>query len=358
MNLKNSNYRTLSRRIKENNSRIVIYGAGMIGQIVIPYILEKYQLYNYVDCYVDADKRKTGKRIVIGSYDYEIKALETLKYVTKNMVILLTCSKFYEAINLLDSVEALADIDCYIVPVMQITGQCETIPKIIHYCWFGGREPSDFMKECMESWYKFCPDYEIIQWNESNFDVEQYTYTQQAAEKRKWSFVTDVARLDILYRYGGIYMDTDVRLLKSLDGFLFQKGFVGVEKWGNINTGGCVGAVSYHPMIREMLDYRLNFPFILGDGSLNMETNGLYETIPFIKRGMRIDNSLQIINHMTIYPASVFHPYDYMSGEEKIEDHTVSVHYFCGGWMEKADRQNRVATQEQYRSILKRMEAK
>lgn len=134
-----------------------------------------------------------------------------------------------------------------------------------------------------------------------------------------------------------------------------QKGFVGVEKWGNINTGGGVGAVPRHPMIQEMLDYRLKFPFILDDGSFNMETNGLYETIPFIRHGMRIDNTLQIINDITVYPPNVFHPYDYINCEEKIEDSTVSIHYFYGGWMEEKEYKDRINTRNKYETIMKRL---
>lgn len=355
MNLRNSDYKTLSEKISKSNSHIIIYGAGMIGQIVLPYIVETYGLHDYIDCYVDADKRKTGKKIAIGTYEYEIKTPEILNWVTENTIIFLACSNFYEAIKFLDGLKSLDGIDCYIIPVMQMAKRSPAIPRTIHYCWFGGRELPDLAKECIESWHQLCPSYEITRWDESNFDVNQYEYTWQAAEKEKWSFVSDVARLDVLYREGGIYMDTDVRLLKPLDGLLHQKGFVGVEKWGNINTGGCVGAVMHHPMIREMLDYRLNFPFVLEDGSLNTTTNGFYESIPFIRQGMRIDNSLQIINGMTVYPASIFHPYDYMSCEEKIEDNTVSIHYFYGGWMESNDWQNRFNTQEKYKTVLKRM---
>ena len=136
---------------------------------------------------------------------------------------------------------------------------------------------------------------------------------------------------------------------------IFNKGFVGVERWGNINSGGGIGAVPHHPMIKEMLDYRLKHPFVLEDGTLNTETNGLYETIPFVRHGMRIDNTLQIVNDMTVYPANVFHPYDYMSCEEKIDDSTVSIHYFYGGWMDEPDRKQRETTQNRYNHILNRI---
>lgn len=377
MNLKRAAYQELAKSIRERNSRVFIYGAGMIGQIVVPYIIDTYQLHDYVECYVDMDARKVGRSVIIGIYEYEIKPPEVLKGISPNSVILITNSKFYSVLDFLDGIQALSDVDCYIVPVMQLTlagdrpGECSSahltnvtgmpteqrlsIPKKIHYCWFGEKELPDFLKECMESWNRYCPDYEVVRWDENTFDVKKYEYTRQAAEYGKWGFVSDVARLDILYQYGGIYMDTDVKLLKTLDNLLYQKGFVGVEQWGNINTGGGIGAIPHHKMIREMLDYRLEFPFVMSDGSFNIETNGLYETMPFIRHGMRIDNTLQVINDMTVYPASVFHPYNYMSCEERVEDNTVSIHYFYGGWMEEDDRGNREKTQKKYGEVIKRM---
>lgn len=355
MNLRNTTYLELARRIRERNSRIIIYGAGMIGQIVVPYIIDTYRLHDYVDCYVDIDAYKIGMSVVIGTYEYEIKPPETLESISPNSVILITNSKFDSVLSFLDGIQALSGVDCYIVPMMQMIEQRPKIPKTIHYCWFGGKEIPDFLKGCMESWHKHCPDYEVVRWDEDTFDINKYEYTRQAAEHGRWGFVTDVARLDILYQHGGIYMDTDVKLLKPLDHLLYQKGFVGVERWGNINSGGGIGAVPHHPMIQEMLDYRLKFPFVMNDGSLNVETNGLYETTPFIRHGMRIDNTLQIINGMTVYPAGVFHPYDYMSCEEKLEDNTVSVHYFYGGWMEEDDRKNREMTQKKYENVVKQV---
>ncbi len=355
MKLKRCTYSELANEVRKNNIRIIIYGAGMIGQIVVPYIVETYRLHDYVDCYVDMDKRKTGKKVRIGFNEYEIRQPDILRTVSKNTAILLTNSKFYPVVDFLDKIEALAEVDCYIVPTMQLLEQREMIPKTIHYCWFGGKEMPEFLLECMASWKEHCPDYEIVCWDESNYDVSKYTYTKQAFDNQKYGFVTDVARLDILYEYGGVYMDTDVKLLKSYNDLLFNKGFVGVERWGNINSGGGMGALPHHPMIQEMMDYRLKYPFIYDDGTQNIETNGMYETTPFIRHGMRIDNTLQIINGITVYPASVFHPYDYMSCEEKIEDDTVSIHYFYGGWMEEEDRRNRANTQEKYKAVMSRI---
>ena len=139
---------------------------------------------------------------------------------------------------------------------------CENrIPKIIHYCWFGKGEKSNLAKQCISSWKEKLKGYEIIEWNENNYDVNRHTYTAEAYKNRKYGFVTDVARLDILYEHGGIYMDTDVTLLKNLDELLYQRGFIATEKWGNVNTGGGCGFTKGHPILKDLIDYRDKFHF-------------------------------------------------------------------------------------------------
>ena len=146
MNLKNTGYSELAKNIIKNNSRIIIYGAGMIGQIVVPYIVETYHLHSYIDYYVDMDDRKIGKQVSIGFSSYDIRSPEILDQISGNTVILLTNSKFYPVIEFLDTIEALKNVDCYIVPMMQKIEQRTMIPKIIHYCWFGRKEMPDLLK--------------------------------------------------------------------------------------------------------------------------------------------------------------------------------------------------------------------
>lgn len=368
MILKNCRYSELAEKIKLHKNRIVIYGAGMIGQIVAPYFIHSFGMEEQVECFVDMDIRKKGEIIRIGGYEFGIFHPDLLKEPIDNLIVLITNSKFYPIVKYLDNIRCLDSVEGYIIPMIQILerrnenpvvirkiSQKPLIPRKIHYCWFGKKEMPEFLLNCIDSWGKNCPDYEIICWSEDNYDLNRIPFAKEAYEKQKYGLVTDVARLDILYEYGGIYMDTDVSLMKNLDELLYQPAFVGVEKWGNINTGGMVGATPKHPMIKEMLDYRRQFHFILNDGSINMETNGMYETVPFIEHGMKIDGSLQYINGMTVYPSSVFHPYDYVSCEEAIKEWTVSKHHFCGGWMDKQSLKEREYTQKKYNEILKRI---
>lgn len=370
MQLRNTDYTSLVKKVKENDSRIIVYGAGMIGQIIVPYLVRKYNLYSHIDCFIDTDKRKKGQKIYIDNYIYEIKNTDYLEENKDNQIILITNSKYSKVLEFLDNIQTLESTDGYIVPIMQLheieeNNNCiiiekkyktQLIPKKIHYCWFGKKEMPQFLCSCINSWREKCPDYEIIEWNEDNYDINRHEFTKEAYTNGKYGFVTDVARLDILYENGGIYLDTDVTLLKNLDNCLYQEGFIGTEKWGNINSGGGCGFMKEQAMLKKLIDYRENFQFMMSDGSLNIETNGVYESKPFLDAGFRPDNTLQEIEGVTIYPSYVNHPYDYMSCETHLRNATMSVHHFFGGWMEEEDRKNRRKTQEEYKCIINRIE--
>ncbi len=369
--LRNLFYSELAEKIRREQKNIIVYGAGMIGQIVLPDIIECFRLKEYLRFYVDADPYKQGKHISVSGSDYEIKDLEYLKAYgrqEKNLTILITNSHFEPVLRNLDQLAELNGAEAYIVPVIQLTelkktvkpapvriSQKPLIPKVIHYCWFSGKEMPDGFKKCVESWRKYCPDYEIRRWDESNYDITGNLYMKQAYDHQKWGFVPDYARLDILFRHGGIYMDTDVELVRNLDELLYQEAFCGVEKWGNINMGGCSGAVAGHPMIRKMLESRESVSFIREDGTLNLETCGVYETKPFIAEGMRVDNQVQTVGGMTVYSSDYFSPFDYMSGELTMTANTFSIHHFNGGWLDEGAKEQRKKTQMQYRAVLERM---
>ena len=369
MKLKNGSFTDMAKVIKEQKKRIIVYGAGMIGQIIIPYLVEEYDLRKYLDCFIDADKRKEGTFINIEGKDFVVRQPDYLETVDDNVIILVTNSKFFPIVKFLDGIENLNNIDTYIIPMMQIVAienaesikisrdsKEQIIPKIIHYCWFGGKEKSKFLQNCIASWKEFCPDYEIIEWNEDNYDVSRHAYTEEAYKNGKYGFVTDVARLDILYEHGGLYLDTDVTLLKNIDDLLYQQGFIATEKWGNVNTGGGCGFVKEHPLLKELIDYRDGYHFVMEDGSFNIETCGMYETRVFIGHGFKPSNELQRIEGITVYPSYVNHPYDYMSCADQRKETTVSIHHFYGGWMEEEDRLNRANTQNSYLEIKKRIE--
>lgn len=137
------------------------------------------------------------------------------------------------------------------------------IPKVIHYCWFGHNPKPELIEKCIASWRKYCPDYKIIEWNEDNYDVNCCEYTRQAYIAEKWAFVSDQARLQVVYEHGGIYMDTDIELQKSIDDFLQYDAWFAQDDIRYINTGLGFGAVKGHDLIRELLIQRINRPFDL-----------------------------------------------------------------------------------------------
>ncbi len=128
------------------------------------------------------------------------------------------------------------------------------IPKIIHYCWFGNNEKPDLILRCIQSWHQYCPDYEIIEWNESNWDVNQYAYAKNAYEQKKWAFVSDVARLDVVYRFGGFYLDTDVELKESLDRWREYSAVFAFETAICIANGLICGSVKNTPVLKRNLE--------------------------------------------------------------------------------------------------------
>lgn len=200
------------------------------------------------------------------------------------------------------------------------------IPKKIHYIWFGKGEKNERVKHCIESWKKYLPDYEIIEWNEENFDINYNDFTKNAYANKKWAFVSDVARLWILYNEGGIYMDTDVEVYKSLDPFLNEEGFTGFEDV-HYPVTATMGAVKGNPIIKLMLDYYNCIDFKLyenwQDYITYQETNTCIMSNIFSLLGIDRDrNATQKIKHFTIYPQSYFFT----------KDEGWTWHSFNGSW--------------------------
>ena len=144
------------------------------------------------------------------------------------------------------------------------------IDKVIHYCWFGYNPKSDLINRCIESWKKYCPDYQIIEWNESNFDVNMFDYTRQAYKEKKYAFVSDVARLYVVYNYGGIYLDTDIELKDSLDNFLGYDGWFNWESNLFIATGLGFGAQKGNKLVKDMLEDYKDKKFYKKNGSIDL----------------------------------------------------------------------------------------
>lgn len=184
---------------------------------------------------------------------------------------------------------------------------------------------------CMESWKKYCPDYEIVRWDETNFDIRYCDYLREAFDAHKWAFVTDVVRLYALVNYGGIYMDTDVEVLKSLDDLLHYEAFSGFELKSSIPTG-IMASEKGQVLFDELLHEYDNIHFLQADGSFDLTTNVYRITNTCKKYGLKPDNSLQTVRGFTLFPMEYFCPFDHATRKINLTENTYTIHHFAGSW--------------------------
>lgn len=208
-----------------------------------------------------------------------------------------------------------------------------TIPRIVHYCWFGRGTKSSKIVRCMRSWKRVLPDYQFVEWNEDNFPVEAFEYAKQAYALRKFAFVSDVARLHALYEVGGIYLDTDVEVIRPLDRFLSHEAFGGFEDGIHLQSG-TMGAAKGHPWIKELLEEYTGRSFLLSDGTADTTTNTARMTAKGVQQGLQLDGRYQMLdNGVVYYPRTYFSPYDYINGGNYITDESYTIHHFAQSWL-------------------------
>lgn len=213
------------------------------------------------------------------------------------------------------------------------------IPKVIHYCWFGGNPLPELAQKCIESWKKYCPDYEIKRWDETNFDVNCCDYVREAYEAKMWAFVSDYARFKILYENGGVYFDTDVELIKPIDDVIENGSFMGLEKSSKVSvaTGLGLGAEKELSLLEEILDNYHHSRF-------EKDTNGSYETVVtrvtniVLKHGDIQPDEISDVAGMKIYPTGYFCPLDFYTGKMTITNNTRSIHHYTASWHNKTKR--------------------
>ena len=205
------------------------------------------------------------------------------------------------------------------------------IPKVINYCWFGGKPLDDMAIKCINSWKKHCPDYKVIQWDESNYDINKNDYVKEAYKSGKWAFVTDYVRLDVLYENGGIYFDTDVELIKNIDPLLKNVAFVGLESAGEVNTGLGIGCEAGTDIVKQLRDVYDECHFIV-NGKQNTKTCVDYVSEYLKNKGLNDKDEEQVIDHLTIYPVRFFCPIKAGHKKAVITTDTYSIHHFAASW--------------------------
>ena len=221
------------------------------------------------------------------------------------------------------------------------------IPKIIHYCWFGGNEEPESVKKCIASWRRYCPDYEIKKWDESNFPIDSHPYMLEAYHLGKWPFVSDLARLIIIYNNGGVYFDTDVELIKPIDEILMNNSFFfGIENLPDpshnsrsihVATGLGFGAEIHNTVILELIKTYDNASFVLPDGTTDLTACPVRNSKALEQYGFNwCDTELAFMGG-TIYPSEYFCPIEYGTGISHITNNTVSIHHYASSWKTKEE---------------------
>ncbi|MGX6428793.1 glycosyltransferase family 32 protein [Levilactobacillus yonginensis] len=207
------------------------------------------------------------------------------------------------------------------------------IPKVIHYCWFGGQSLPDSVTRCLASWQRVCPDYHLKRWDESNWDVTQIPYVRQAYAQKKFAFVADVARLDVIARHGGIYLDTDVELLQPLDTFLTYDAFFGMEEAGRVNTGVGFGAISQQATVRDLLAQYQQRNFMCNDRP-DLTTCVTIAAPLFKGWGVQRNRQIQLLQdkRVVILPPTYFCPEDLASGKLRLTAQSVAIHHYAATW--------------------------
>lgn len=336
------------QRVEESDG-LICYGAGRRFKIFEQCFQQTTVLDKVIFC-VDKDERLHGTKICLGNRKVDILPVEALSAVQKeSIVLLITNLRYDEIIPELSEKKLLQMGDYYCFTHLygmilenqamnkKIPTDCRLtkeamIPKVIHYCWFGHNPIPDRHKKWMESWRKYCPDYEIREWNEDNYDITKNSYMYEAYQNKKWAFVSDYARLDIVYEYGGIYLDTDVELVQNLDDLLYQKGFAGFERENYVAFGLGFGAMKGLPIIKSIRDIYNDLHFVNEDASLNLVPCPEYQTKCLVQQGLQLNGEYQIVGDMVIYPEKMFSGKCPYTRRIRLTEYTRSIHHYDASW--------------------------
>lgn len=312
------------------------------------------------------DNFKEGEKIQIHEkYQIIMSVHELSKRITSNDIIFITCYDMRDIIEQLDKYSEFDDISCYLYLFLKNYSETNIdrykikkghlIPKKIHYCWFGGKEIPEKYRKNIENWKLKCPEFEIIEWNETNYDINKCQYVVQAYEHRKWAFVSDYARVDIVNQYGGIYLDADVELLNPLDDFLGWEMYCGFEDAENVNWGLGFGAVKGHKVLKKTLALYENLSFINQGGTLNTVPCPVYQSKILSEYGFMMNNEFQEKDGIAIYPKEVFAPLSEFAGLGCITKNSYSIHQFSASWINEQQRVQRKNIEEGLAMVRERI---
>lgn len=332
-----------------NKKKLFVWGGGKRGR----YLYRVYELEGCISCFVDNNIELQGSELHFEHEAIQIIGVEEFSHMIEEIgveeAVLLVTPRFYvvQILEQLDSIAILDGLDCYLGVLMEdlchaqkmsFTKGTQLIPKKIHYCWFGKKKIPEHLQNYISGWKKLCNDYEIIQWNEDNYDISKNQYMKEAYDCKKWGFVPDYARLDIIYNEGGIYFDTDVELLKSPDQLLYDQMFCGLSNNISIALGLGFGAVKHNQMIKSMKAVYDNKSFFDINGKMNLTTCIEYQLPIMLENGFVLKNEYQKIRQTVLYPSEVFSPYGVSGIYKNKTDNTIAIHHSEVSWGSETDR--------------------
>lgn len=326
------------------NKRVFCFGSGIQGQRMAMFF-ENWNIPETLFAYIDNDSNKVGKMVEYNKFKYPILSFEhACDTITESDFVLVSSLYYKDIYNQIEkneisrkwnylSIDEVAETQLMISDYAGIVKESEIqlIPKTIHYVWLGNEMPKK-IKENIECWRSICPDYKFYEWNDQNYDITSNRYMKQAYENKHWSFVSDYMRLDIIYKYGGIYLDTDIEIVKKPDELLYQRCFASVDASLVMNLGSGFGATPACEIIKVLRDYYDDVQFIKDDGSIDKTSCNTHSYNVLKKYGAKVNDELQNVNGMNIYPM-VFQGANQYTQKKRITDKTFWIHYGNMSWM-------------------------
>ena len=349
--------------------KLACFGAGM-GLKNFANSFGQADFIQRVEFIIDNDENKQNTTKEFYNQSVNIISVEKFcsNYPVDDYIILIMVTDAISVFEQLQQIEKLKNVECCISAFVrgktnEVDGKSihyptdfrvydkPIIPKLIHYCWFGGKEIPNQNKEWISSWKKYCPDYEIIEWNESNYDIKKNSYMYEAYQAKKWGFVPDYARLDIIYNHGGIYLDTDVEVIKNLDELLYQDAFVGIDGSRNICLGLGFGARPQFQLIKDLRDEYNKRSFCYEDGTIDTTIAPVLQ-IPFFRKLGYINNGeYQRIQNLSVYPEKVLSGKCSYTGRISPTKNTFLIHHYDGSWNTNESKMRIKKLQELFKKL-------
>ncbi len=328
--------------------KVVAFGATVFMQVIADNYSE-LNLGEKVTYIIDNDDSKDGQTYVLNGKTKIVHKVDFLFHDDLKNIVILIGSDGY-ALEMYEQLEKnvhLKDVPCFCLAAMimnRVDDTCEhaviengeRIPKIIHCFWFSGDEKDALSKKCLDSWKKYCPDYEIKEWNTYNYDVSKNEYMYQAFKARKWAYVTDYARLDMVYEYGGFYFDLDLELVKNIDVLLGAKFVTGFGPIRDVELAA-FGAEKGSELVGDLLsEYELR-SFDASKKLTLKDVQPIFMDHFMKNKGFEINGMFQNNDGNVLLPRDSFSPRNWFTGEIDVLPTSFGVHHCAGGWVNKAD---------------------